>query len=98
MNSIVRLICVPALITLGVTPPAARWTARTGRPGFSIAKREAEALSSESRGSCRSSEFTSRSSSRSSAARLRAGKMVLYAMAGLVAFFVIGFGGMRLLD
>ena len=98
MNSIVRLIRVPALITLGVTllrliGELQNWSPRlfnreAGGGGALVGIAWLVPIFGI---------YFALKLSQLGAARLRAGKMVLYALAGLVTFFVIGFGGMRLL-
>ena len=98
MNSIVRLIRVPALITLGVTllrliGELQNWSPRL----FNRGAGGGGALVGIAWLVPIFGIYFALKLSQLGAARLRAGKMVLYAMAGVVAFFVIGFGGMRLL-
>src|SRR5678815_179225 len=98
MDSIVRLIRVPALISLGVTllrliGELQNWSPRlfnreAGGGGALVGIAWLVPIFGI---------YFALKLSQLGAAGLRAGKMVLYALAGLVTFFVIGFGGMRLL-
>ncbi|HEY2976236.1 MAG TPA: hypothetical protein VGJ48_27220 [Pyrinomonadaceae bacterium] len=98
MNSLIRLVRVPALITLGVTLLRLIGELRNWSPTFF--NREAGgggAIVGIAWLVPIFGIYFALKLSQPGTAPLKAGKTVLCAVAGLAAFFVIGFGGMRIL-